>query len=160
MWKQLYEPAQFEMWPTVKWPIDGLVQEEGQEGQEDGEAKAAAGIEEAAQGQEAATAFDQPAQENAQKDAAAHQKGKGPQDDAEENQEKAVKRRVKIVQKVIWGQTWTKMRLNPTWVYLESKGIIENALRQAYFFNTLYRHFEHMDMPEPWVILVFVELFW
>ena len=28
------------------------------------------------------------------------------------------------------------------------------------FFSTHFRHFEHMDMPEPWVILISVELFW
>ena len=27
-------------------------------------------------------------------------------------------------------------------------------------FSTPFRHSEHMDMPEPWVILIFVELFW
>ena len=34
------------------------------------------------------------------------------------------------------------------------------GLSRRLIFSTPFRHFEHMDMPEPWVILIFVELFW
>ena len=38
-----------------------------------------------------------------------------------------------------------------------SEGIKNPHIRLI--FSTPFRHFEHMDMPEPWVILVFIELF-